>query len=144
MKLHSLSLLIIGMILFSGCTAMGEKYSPAPLPPEDKSLVYLFRSNVVLGNFWITNFLINGKEVVSLYDSGYSWVHLKPGTHRFEANSLAQNELKFEAPIHAGKIYFIEYTQESAGYNGYRNVIRMVPSERGENIIKNFSYKKAN
>jgi hypothetical protein len=132
------------MVLFSGCTTMGEKYSPAPLPSEDKSLIYLFRSHVTIGNFWITNFSINGKEVVSLYDKGYSWVHLKPGTHLFGVNSLAQNELKFETPIQAGKIYFIEHTQEPAGYNRYRNVIRMVPSKIGENIIENFSYKKAN
>jgi len=131
------------ILILSGCATIGEKYSPAPTPPEHKSLAYLFRSNVGFGNFWITNFLVDGEEVVSLYDSGYSWVYLTEGEHSFAANTPTQNKLKFDAPIIAGRTYYIEYTQESVEYNSVRNIIRMVSPKIGKSIIKDYSYKKA-
>lgn len=144
MKSRYLKFILCTLIFMtSGCTTLGEKFTPAPVPPNDKSLVYLFRSNVGYGNFWITNFLVDGKEIVSLYDKGYTWIHLSEGKHSIEANTPTQSELKIVANTIAGKTYYIEYTQESAGYNHVRNVVRVVPSTMGKDIVKEYSYKKS-
>lgn len=130
--------------LLSGCQTMGEKFSPAPAPPENHALVYLLRSKVDIGNWWITNFQVDGKEVVSLYDSGYSWVYVKEGLHLFTAHTPSQNTLQFRANLVAGRTYYVEYTQENLGGLRYRNVVRMAPSSYGEMTVQKFSYKKAN
>jgi hypothetical protein len=137
-------LLFIPLLLVSGCTTMGQPYSPPPPAPEGKSIVYLMRSSVGYGGAWSTVFSINDTKVVSLYDKGYTWVHVGPGQYKFSAGTTLNSDyLKFVAPVRSGQEYFIEYTQESLGYPRYRNVIRGVSPGVGKSTVEKYSYIEA-
>lgn len=138
-------LLLVNILIFSGgCSTMGKPYSPPPPPKGKDALVHFMRSSVGYGNFWITSFYVNDVDMVSLYDKGYSWIHLKEGTYRFKAKAALGKGLEFTMPVKAGNKYYLEYTQESVGYNRYRNVLRAVRPDFAESIIGQYSYKEAN
>ena len=64
-------LLFILLLFVSGCTTMGQPYSPPPPAPEGKSIVYMMRSSVGYGGAWSTVFSINDTRVVSLHDKAW-------------------------------------------------------------------------
>ena len=131
--------LFFTILLITGCTALGEKYTPAPPPPYDKALVYLFRTSVSTGGFWRTSFMLNNKEVVALHNGGYTWIHLDKGNNEFDSKAVNHKNIGFSASLKAGETYYVEFTQE-----GNFNILRMVAPERGNKMIKSYLYKKAN
>jgi Protein of unknown function (DUF2846) len=137
-------LLFVLSLFIAGCTTMGAPYSPPPPAPPGKALVYFMRTSVGYGNFWSTSFSVNDAKIVSVYDKGYSWIHLDSGLYKFSAGTVLKADyLKFVMPIEAGKEYFIEYSQESTGYQMYRNVIRAVPPNVGKGLVEKYSYQEA-
>ena len=135
---------VLALVLLAGCTTMGDKYAPPPPVPEGKARVYFLRSSVSFGNFWTTVFSVNDTEAVSLYDKGYSWIHLDPGTYKFAVGTMIKQEyLKFDLPVRAGREYYIEYNQEPAGYQRVRNVIRTVEPNFARALMEQYSYKAA-
>jgi hypothetical protein len=139
MKTKILYLLILGVLFISNCT-IGPKYSQIPPPPEGKSLVVLFCS------YGAANFHVDGKEVVSLFSKGYSYIYLNPGSHIIETSSL---KLKSEV-ILPNKTYYYERTTEqwreyvATGYIMHtRIILRQVPPDIGLNLIYLYSYKEA-
>ena len=145
MKIKTMLCLVLSLVsmLLSGCTTVGKPYAAPPSPAEGKALVHFMRSSVGYGNFWTTIFSVNDVEVVSLYDKGYSWIHLDAGTYDFSAKSSLGAKLHFTMPVYAGNTYYVEFTQESAGYNRYRNIVRAVSPEQGLKLAKEYSYKEA-
>jgi len=140
-KIYMFSLVLI---VVTGCTTMGPPYTSPPPAPEGQSLIYLMRSTVGYGNFWETIFSINDVEVTSLLDKGYTWLHLKPGIYKISAGSvLNKNYLSFPMPVRAGLEYYIDYNQEYAGYNSYRNSIRAIKPEIGKVKIKDYAFQPA-
>jgi hypothetical protein len=135
---------LVALLALAGCTTLGEPYSPPPPLPEGKARVYFMRSAVGYGNFWTTVFSVNDTEAISLYDKGYSWIYLAPGTYKFSAGTVMKQEyLKFEMPVQAGREYFIEYNQEPGGYQRVRNVIRAVNPALGNGLVQKYTYKAA-
>ncbi|WP_444886609.1 hypothetical protein [Microbulbifer sp. JMSA008] len=97
---------ILPILLLTAC-ALGPAYVPAPTPEGDKALVYLMRGDVYLNGGYPTEFTVNDKIAVKLYDFGYSWIHLPPGTHKIKANGRF-----VEATIEPGKTYYFEFHQK--------------------------------
>ncbi|MCC4798742.1 DUF2846 domain-containing protein [Enterovibrio norvegicus] len=89
-----------------GC-ALGPVFKEAPKAPESMALVYLMRGDVLYGGAYPVDFKVNDHEVVSLYDFGYSWIHLEPGDYIFNANSS-----RLKKTIVSGEVYYIEYHQD--------------------------------
>ena len=139
MSLKNIHILLFSLLILIGCTALGEKYTPAPPPSNDKALVYLFRTGVYVGGFWRTSFMVNNKEVAALHNGGYTWVHLDKGYNQFDAKAVNHKNLEFTALLKAGETYYVEFTQE-----GNFNVLRMVSPERGGKMIESYLYKKEN
>ena len=88
---------------------------------------------------------MNDTNAVSLHDKGYSWIYLDAGVYKFSTGTaLNNNYLKFEGVrVRAGDVYYIEYHQESVGGNRYRNVVRAVAPEIGQDLISRYAYKEA-
>ena len=107
-------LLALGLLAFvAGCVTIGEPYSRPPPLPQDQARVFFLRSSVWHAGAWSTIFRVDDAEVVSLYNNGYSWIHLDPGTYKFTAGPVTNPDpLKFTMPVQAGREYFIEYYQE--------------------------------
>lgn len=129
-------------IALVGCATTGDAYQAAPPAPEGQAVVYVFRGRIPIGGGWPTNFTIDGKAVVSLYDKGYTWAHLKQGPHRFAAGNMFQDGLKLTLDIEAGKTYYLEYTQEHVGTE-YRHVLRTLPADLGQATVSTYQYKRA-
>ena len=141
--MHKLiALLVIAGL--AGCTTVGTPFTPAPVAPEGKALVYFMRSSVGIGNFWPTVFSVNDTAVVSLYDKGYSWIHLDAGLYKISGGTHLNNDyLKFILPVRAGSEIYVEYDQTPTGYNTYRNQIRAVPPNEAKAMIAKYNYLAA-
>jgi hypothetical protein len=139
-------LLALALVAATGCQTLGTTGgSVAPPPPPGRATIYFIRSSVQYGNFWPTIFSVNDTNVVSLHDKGYSWIYLDAGVYKFSTGTSLNNDyLRFEGVrVLAGSVYFIEYNQESAGGNRYRNIVRAVTPEIGRDLIQRYAYKKA-
>lgn len=132
-------ILVVISALLQGCmTTTGKPYEIPPAPGKDKALVYLMRSNVHSGNLYQTNFFINDVKIVSLYDEGYTWVHLEPGVYEFAVGDDPSNKyLKFLMPVIGGHFYYVEYTQEGA------NILRNLPESDAIRRIVHYAYVAA-
>ncbi len=74
-------------------------------------------------------------------DKGYFWTHLKPGEHVFSAGQFKRDDnVKTKVNIKSGAIYYIEYTQEHIGYQGYTETIRVINPDTGSKLIKGYTY----
>ncbi len=137
-------LLLVLAVFIAGCTTLGEPYSAPPPVPEDKARIYFIRSSIGHGNFWSSVFSVNDAEAISLYDKGYSWIHLDPGTYKFAVGTVLKGDyLKFDMPVRAGREYFIEYNQEPSGYQMVRNRIRAVNPAVGKGLVEKYTFKRA-
>lgn len=117
--------LSVATITLVGCATMGTPYAPPPSAPQGKATVHFMRSSVSYGGAWSSVFSVNDVPAVSLYDKGYSYIYLDRGIYKFAVGTpLNKNYLKFEAPIDAGRDYFVEYNQEPTGYKTYRDKTR--------------------
>ncbi len=143
--MKNIILIVLTACFFSGCT-IGPAFTPAPNADENESIVYLMRSHAKYGGMWWTNFYINDKEVVELYDEGYTWVHLKPGFYRFSAGSkmVSFYDVNFDLEIKPNETYYIEFVQGTSGNNQISNMLRVLPVSLASELIIDFSYKKSN
>jgi hypothetical protein len=79
--------LIICTLLFSGCSASGDRFKGFENTAVNKSSLYIYRpSKFFQGGTWPTIF-IDGKEKFSLKNSGYVLTHLEPGAHEIKIGS---------------------------------------------------------
>ena len=76
--------------LLLGCatTTHGPAFvdAPKPLASDGLATVYFYRTGNWNANYGNTRLFINGKEVATLKEDGYTWVQLEPGKHAFEEN----------------------------------------------------------
>lgn len=137
--------LLLVALLVAGCTTTGKPYSAPPPAPAGKSLVYLMRTSVGYGGAWTTQFYINDKHVVSLYDKGYSYVYLSAGTYKIAVTQpLGKKDyLHFNLPVVAGRTYYIEYDQQPVGGTTYRNIVRALKPAYGQAMVERYAYKPA-
>ena len=140
----ALILAIANSLWLSACTTIGKPYSPPPTAPLGKASVHLLRTTASFGNLWPTGFWIDDREVVSLHDKGYTWIHLDPGAYHFEAgNALANRRVGFLKSIDAGKEYFFEFNIEKVGYNQFRNVLKELDPAQARSMMPAYAYKEA-
>ena len=136
---------LLALIFFTvGCTTTGQPYSPPPPAPQGKALIYFMRTSVWYGNGWPTVFSVNNTKIVSLYDDGYSWIHLDSGSYKFSAgNVMHPNYLEFTMPIEAGREYILEYGQTSS-FQAHRDVFESVSvDDRKSSVLEFQKYKEA-
>lgn len=133
-------LVFLSAALFSACTTIGPKYTPAP-QPESKSLIYFFRDSVERNGGYRTNFMINRVPIVALYNSGYSWVHIDPGEYQF----IGGGEV-IELSVEPGKTYYLGFNQENfyaSSFVSTKNTFRVYSYEDAKQKISRFRYKKS-
>lgn len=95
---------MLGIVLLSGCAAIGPAYSPAPSPAPDQSLVYIYRSNTMALGGRGADFYLDGVHVVDLRRNGYTWFHAKADRH-----ALSQAWAPDLARTMAGVIRYVDW-----------------------------------
>jgi len=112
----------IGLVLLSGCSAGGAKFSGIEKPSDNLAQVYIYRpsSFVQSGNF--PDLALDSTNIGQLKNAGFLSFHAPPGNHslRVTGNVMqwihrdANIPLKFEA----GKTYFYKLTVSVSGTGG--------------------------
>ncbi|QUM80349.1 hypothetical protein HWV01_08650 [Moritella sp. 5] len=112
--MNKIILLTFSILIVSGCAtnATAPSYAEAPLPEVtcDKAILYVFR-DYAEPTAWSSYLLVDGKEVISLQQEGFTWVYLAPGDRQFINgwSALAgMPDVKFNHSIEAGKLYSFE------------------------------------
>ncbi|MFC3153333.1 DUF2846 domain-containing protein [Litoribrevibacter euphylliae] len=120
--------LVLLVLILQGC-AMGPIYKDAPPVDNEKALIYLMRGDIHYGGGYATSFRINDSKVVELYDNGYSWIHLTPGTYKFSAGGE-----RLSVKIEPGETYYIELHQEvksvSSGVISQKNILQSYDKQK--------------
>lgn len=85
---------------------MGHKYVPAPAPPEDMAVMYIFMQPTT----WtaqVAEIIINDNRILYLPEEGYTWIYISPGKHMLSAGTNALQPI--EINIEGGNTYYVEY-----------------------------------
>lgn len=110
---------LLALALLAACAAPADAPSfvqtPRATPVEGKAVLYLFR-DYAEPTAWKNTILIDGKEVVTLPQQSFTWIHVSPGKHSLSSRwpmlaGMPKHEFAFE-PV-AGKSYFFEVTGSS-------------------------------
>ena len=129
MRIFSIPFFLAATIL-AGCAApsTAPKFSEAPSAAvrEDMAVLYIYREYAE-PTAWSPTIYIDGKEVVSLPQQGFSWVYLPAGQHILSSKwsfLAGVRPIEFAADYKNGTRYFFEIigtsrmTGSSPGYPG--------------------------
>jgi hypothetical protein len=133
--------------LLASC-ASGPVFQEAPAPGSDKALLYLMRPIVGGGSFWSTQFSINGTEVVTLTNNGYSWVILDAGTYEVSAQAGRSDPLRRRLVLRPGSTHYVEMRQGEtvdARYTSYsrQDLLQEIPVSAARPVIEKMKYTPA-
>ena len=106
-------LLSILVLLLSGCAAIGSPYTPAPSPPENQSLVYIYRHNNFALGARDAYFYIDEINIADLSRNGYTWFYAPAGKHVLEQKWPIDVSMfsKLETSVNwePGKTYYYQF-----------------------------------
>ena len=131
-------IIVILILLSAGCSTIGEPFSLAVPPKEDKALVYLFRDNISQGGASRSNFKIDGDPIMSIWNSGYTWVHLTEGMHTFESSAI-NDTFTIPLVLEKGKTYYLGVNQDRYSYF-VANVFKQYEEKEALEILKGCNY----
>lgn len=97
-----------------GCVTNKEAPSfdaaPVPVAAPDKAILYIYRQYAE-PTAWASYLRVDGNEVASLNQQGFTWVYVNPGLHKMQFGwpALAgMPKVPFERAFEAGKVYAFE------------------------------------
>ena len=99
-------IVVLGGLLLAACSAAGPLYQAAPAPPDGSVLVYLFRPSRFAMGGQAAHFFVDGVEVASLSNGGYTWLHASPGSHLLKQTWLGTRPIEVRTRWEAGQTYF--------------------------------------
>jgi hypothetical protein len=132
--------------LATAACASGPAFQEAPPPAAGKGLVYFLRPMVAGGSFWNTRFSVNGAEVVSLSNGGYSWVSLDAGTYEVSSQYLGTAPFEIRIAVPAGSTHYVEMRQaETVNYGTGARQDRLIeiPRETAHPMLEKMKYTQA-
>ena len=110
---------LLAALLLPACvapsTAPTYSQAPAAAPREGVAVLYVYREYAE-PTAWKPTIYVDGKEVVSLPQQGFSWVYLSPGKHTLSSRwprLAAVPPVEFSADYAAGTRYFFEISGTS-------------------------------
>ena len=114
--------LVLSLILISTGCSVGPSFNEtaAPATRQDTALVYVYRVGKGLDlSHGSINITVDGNDVVSIDNEGFTSFYLKPGPHLFVAKWSIMSKPRFEGDhfdpkrlsisLEAGKKYYINY-----------------------------------
>ena len=121
-----------------------EKGHPTPEPSPDKALVFVVPNDLFM---FSPSLHVDGTFVGGNKNHTYFFVELKPGEHTL-CTTASRSGLKPATADHltvtfeAGKVYYIEQTQEST-YSGDRMRLTLLRPEQGRAQVAAARFAKA-
>lgn len=102
--------LLLGlMFLFSGCASTGFKEVETLSAPENKAVIFFFRTGKGGGAVKFHVHDMDGKAVGYLGASGDSFsIEVPAGTHQYWSRAASRNDVILN--VEAGKVYYVKAT----------------------------------
>jgi uncharacterized protein DUF2846 len=139
------------LLFRSSCSLPAPRAPPfqdAPPPQPDKALLYFMRPVVGGGSFWSTHFSVNGTEIVTLTNNGYSWVTLDAGTYQISTRLLKADPLQMSIVLRPGGTHFVEVREAETVDFRYtsstrRDLLHEIPAATARQALENMKYTAA-
>ena len=141
------SLLLLAMIVLTGCAATGPAFHPEKKIPDGYGIVYIYRIDKLANRLIQPGIKVDDTEYPTLPAGGYLPIVVKEGEHVFDL-ILSKN---YEDPV-AIKVSVKENTEsffKLITYNNEKRVFKIVPvtselamSEIGKCKLIDFKYGK--
>jgi hypothetical protein len=100
------------------------------------------------GSFWSTHFSVNGTEIVTLTNNGYSWVTLDAGTYQISTRLLKADPLQMSIVLRPGGTHFVEVREAETVDFRYtsstrRDLLHEIPAATARQALENMKYTAA-
>ena len=113
MNIRILSIMLGFLLILSGCSATGERFSQVNEFPKEASTLYIFRESKFFNSAYCPAMYLNDEKIGCLKNGGYIRHKLQPGLHLLEVRKsafLIGDEPKIEFFSNPGEVVFIEWT----------------------------------
>lgn len=106
-KVHSGILMVLALLLLSGCAATGSQFTGVEAASSPKiGVVYFYRPKAFVGGGVKVQLADNGEDIMRLQNGQFARYEVMPGKHEFRTDTMAIDKA-VEVEIEAGKNYFI-------------------------------------
>ena len=110
-KMSYIFSILLSIILLTGC-ASGPIFSEVSAS-KDEAVIYIYRPSKFADSGNAPKIFVNDKEIVTLWNGGYTYVFAKPGKTTIETRRhvlwQAGKETTVTINVEAGKQYYIEF-----------------------------------
>ena len=122
-----LATLFIALFSIQGCSSGQLAVAEQIKAPEDKTVIFFFRSGRGGGAIKFHVHTMDGKPVDYLAKSGESFsIEVDPGTHQYWSKAASRNDVVLT--VEAGKVYYVKATVKMGAVAG-RIVLEQVSIE---------------
>lgn len=128
----STAALLVGILLVSGCVALGPVYQKAETIPEGMGLVYIYRPSSFFGGGVVYDVKVGETVVTTLQSGGYYPYLVKPGEVEFWAKTESRSAVTLD--VRTGEVYYVKGTV-GVGFFVGRPHLTVVPATIAEEEI---------
>jgi hypothetical protein len=141
------------VVLLSGCSATGARFSGFAELPKDSAEVYIYRNGKFVGSAKPYEILVDGQKKASLKNAGYVKLLVTPGPHKIiaqpevlQALSMASDAAETNLFVESRKRYFLIFSiNSSVSGNTYyvsRNSLREVNEQSAVQALSELNYSE--
>lgn len=147
-KIAFFLVVIMSVIVLSaaGCGVSGEKFSPLPVIPTGKAIVYIYRPHSMRGAPAEWTFFANDTPLTVIKNGGYYPYVAEPGHITFSIEQrptafyiadalLSGKQELYSLDVQAGETYYLHFKWPPGGFGGPPKLLR-VSKEEGEKKIE--------
>jgi hypothetical protein len=125
-------LLLLPVLLVTGCASLGPVYSKVDKVPDNSGLVYFYRPASFIGG-GVSYDIKNGDTIITtLYNGGYYPFYSDPGEKEFWAQTESKSSVTLD--VKSGQTYYVKGEVGVGFFVGRPHLMVMAP-ENGEKEI---------
>lgn len=124
--------LLIGILMLTGCASLGPPYQKVEQIPENKGLIYIYRTGSIVGGAVSPDVKVGDIVVTTLYKGGYYPYFADPGEVELWAKTESRSAVTLD--VKAGEVYYVKGSI-GVGFIVGRPHLMVVTREVGEKEI---------
>lgn len=102
-------ILLTTLVFLQGCAQMPDQVANQLTAPEDKAVIYFYRTGFGGGAIKFHVHDLEGKPVGYLGKNGDNFtIEVDPGTHQYWSRAASRNDVVLN--VEAGKVYYVKGT----------------------------------
>ena len=124
--------ILMGVLILIGCASLGPSYQKVEQIPENKGLIYIYRTSSIVGGAVSPDVKVGDTVVTTLYKGGYYPYFADPGEVELWAKTESRSAVTLD--VKAGEIYYVKGSI-GVGFFVGRPHLMVVTKEVGEKEI---------